>query len=375
MKKHIFISAGESSGDLHASNLIRELRELDAGLEFSGLGCDKMEAAGVRMLKRVDKHAIIGLWEVFTNIKSILDLFSVVRKEIDSNKTDLAILIDNPGFNLILAKILRKKNIPCIYYITPQIWAWGKWRINVIKKFVNKAIVIFDFEEDTFREKGIDATFVGHPLLDETINIPTLSEARSKIGIAKDKFTIALLPGSRPLEVRRILPAMIKASLLIRQKKDVQFIISKSPQVDREVYEEALKGVDYPLLETDIYTCLGAADFVLAASGTVTLQVAISEKPMLITYITSAFTYFSGKIAVRIPYIGLVNVIAGKFIVPEVLQFEARPKKLADTILDIISSEQKMTAIREDLIRIKEYLGDRGASKRAASIIHSFIQQ
>jgi len=375
MKKRILISAGESSGDIHAAKLIKELRLIYPDVEFFGIGCDKMESAGVNLIQRMDKHAIVGVWEVVASLNFIRNLFKSFSMEIDSKKVDLAILIDYPGFNLQLAKMLKKRNIPSIYYILPQVWAWGSWRINAIKKIISKAIVILGFEEALYKKSGVDATFVGHPILDEPYKPLAKTTRTSLPGISQDKFTIALLPGSRPLEVKKLLPVMVKAAHLIKEKKDVQFIISKSPNVDKKIYDDGRGNFEAVMIESDVHKCISASDFVLTASGTVTLQVALEEKPMVITYITSFFTYLLYKIFVKIPYVGLVNIIAGKFIVPELLQLEARPEKLASAILDIISSENKVSKMRNDLRQVKESLGEPGASKRAAEIISGFIQR
>ncbi len=373
MKKRILISAGEPSGDLHAANLIKELNLLNSDLEFFGIGCDKMESMGVRILERMDSASIVGVWEIFAKLKFIRNLFEKFNKEISKCKIDLAILVDYPGFNLILAKILKKRNIPCVYYITPQIWAWGAWRIKAIRRYIKKAITILKFEEDFLKQNRIDAICVGHPLLDEHYEFMSIRDVKSSLGLNPDKFAIALLPGSRSLEVERMLPVMLKTAGVIRKAKDVQFIISQSPNVDEKIYTAICKGFDGHLVNSNIYKCLNAADFVFASSGTITLQIAIAEKPMLITYITSPFTYLLAKMFVKIPYVGLVNIIAKKFIIPEILQYEARPKKLADKILHIISSSDKMNNMRDELRRVKNSLGSPGASRRAACIINEML--
>ncbi|MCK4462852.1 MAG: lipid-A-disaccharide synthase, partial [Candidatus Omnitrophica bacterium] len=303
----------------------------------------------------------------------IRTLFEKFNKEISKGRIDLAILVDYPGFNLILAKMLKKRTIPCIYYITPQIWAWGAWRTKALRRYIKKAITILKFEEDFLKQNRIDATSVGHPLLDEHYEFMPIRDAKSSLGLNPNIFTIALIPGSRSLEVERMLPVMLKTAGLIKKSKDVQFIISQSPNVDEKIYKDICKGFDAPLVKSNIYKCLNAADFVFASSGTVTLQIAIAEKPMLITYITSSFTYLLAKIFVKIPYVGLVNIIAKKFIIPEILQYEARPKRLAQKILQIISSENEMNNMRGELRRVKNSLGSPGASKRAAQIINKML--
>ncbi|MFH1791043.1 MAG: lipid-A-disaccharide synthase [Candidatus Omnitrophota bacterium] len=375
MKKRILISAGESSGDQHASKLIRELLKLDPDIEFFGIGCDRMEASGVRLLERMDRHAIVGVWEVVANIGFIKNLFDSFKKRLDESKTDLAILIDYPGFNLALAKMLASRKIPCVYYITPQIWAWGMWRIRSIRKYVKKAIVILNFEEALYKKLGVDATFVGHPLLDDPVTMPAQEEARARLGLEPDKHTIALLPGSRPLEVKRILPVLIQTCAILGKQLDTQFVISRSPNVDSAIYEEVFTAHGNPRITVTaggVTDCLAAADFVITASGTVTLQVAMAEKPMIITYITSMLTYLLGKIFVR-TRIGLVNIIAGEDICPEILQFYATPDALAREACAIISSDAKRGSMISGLRRVKKLLGEPGAAGKAAGIINHIL--
>lgn len=374
MTKRILISAGESSGDLHASILIRELKKINPNLEFFGLGCDKMEKEGVRLLERMDSLSIVGVWEIVAKLKFIKNLFKKLADEVSKEKADLAVLIDYPGFNLILARMLKSRGIPCVYYITPQFWAWGTWRIIFFKRYIKKAITILKFEEDFLKERGIDAAFVGHPLLDEHLELFACGDAKSAFGLNPDKFVIALLPGSRDLEVKRMLPVMIETARFLKGAKDVQFIISQSPNVDKKIFEDNIpKDFDAPLVKGDIYKVLCAADFALTSSGTITLQLAIAEKPMLITYITSLSTYILAKIFVKTADIGLVNIIAKKTIVPEILQHKAKPRRLADEILRIISSPSEMMSMESDLRKVKQSLGTSGASKRAAEIINNFL--
>ncbi len=332
-----------------------------------------MQSLGVRLLERMDRHAIVGVWEIVRSLGFIRDLFRRFAEEVSREKPDLAVLIDYPGFNLELAKMLYKKNIPCVYYITPQLWAWGGWRIHAIKKLIKKVIVIFKFEETFFKNAGVDASFVGHPLLDERHTACEREKTVSSLGLNPDVFTIGLLPGSRPLEINRILPPMIQSARLIQKKKTCQFIIFKSPNVDKNIYDSICGGFNAHIIESHVYDLLGVTDFVMAASGTATLQVAIAEKPMLITYITSPITYFLAKLFVRIPLIGLVNIISGGETVPEIIQLDATPEHLASTALNIIEYPEKIEEMKRNLRKIKELLGSPGASERAAKIIAAYL--
>jgi len=375
MKKTILISAGEASGDLHAARLVKELKALNPHLRFYGMGMKRMSNEGVDMIEQMDEHAIVGVSEVFSKLGFIHKLFKKFKVRIRAEKPDLAILVDYPGFNLILAKILSKHKIPCVYYITPQIWAWGMWRINDIKKTVKKALVILDFEESLYRNNGVDAEFVGHPLLDHKFKIRRSTEARSALGIDTEKFTIALLPGSRDMEIKRLLPLFLRTADLIKRKFDAQFIVSKSPDVNPKAFDTILKNnniVGAKVAVGNIADCISAADFVITASGTVTLQLAIAGKPMIISYATSLLTYILGKIFVKEP-IGLVNIVAKKYLAPEFIQYYADPDMMSKASLDIIGDEKKMRRISSMLRVIRDSLGKPGASKRAAIAINTIL--
>lgn len=374
MTKRVLISAGETSGDMHAANLANNLKKLDPDLEFFGIGAKKMEEAGVDLVERMDRFAIIGVWEAIVRLADIRRLYEKLLKRTGKTRPDVAILIDYPGFNLTLARKLKKTGIRVVYYITPQVWAWGGFRIHMIKKYVDKALVILRFEEALFKKHGVDAVFVGHPLLDREVSKSSLD--RESLHLAKDKFTIALLPGSRESEVKTLLPLMLKTASLIQKEKEVQFVLLKSSGVDEKIYAGALEksGLSIAVIKEDTYGCLSLCDFVFVASGTATLESAIMEKPMLITYKTSFLTSLLFKIFARTRFIGLVNVIAGREISPEILQYDATAPNLASGILSIISSKEKMEKQVQDLRQVKHVLGTPGASLRAAREILGFIK-
>jgi len=373
MTRNILIIAGETSGDIHAANLIRNLKAQKKDLRFFGIGGKKMEEEGVELLARMEKLSIIGVSEIFAKLHDIRDAFKKISSAVKETPPDLAILIDYPGFNLRLAKSLKKDNVKIVYYITPQVWAWGKSRINIIRKYVDKALVIFKFEEELFKKHGIDATFVGHPLLDFYENRSGLK--RSDYGLKEGRTTIALLPGSRESEVLRLLPTMLKTADIIVEKADIQFVLLKSSSVKKSTYEGfiSLYSDRLALVEDNTYGCLDMSDFVFTSSGTATLECVIMEKPMLITYKTSLLTALCFKVFARTPFIGLANIIAGKEIAPEVLQYDAKPRKMAEEILSIILSPEKMHEQRKALKEIKDKLGLPGASMRASKEIASLI--
>jgi lipid-A-disaccharide synthase len=287
--------------------------------------------------------------------------------------------VDYPGFNLRLAKEIKKRNIPLIYFISPQVWAWGEKRIHLIKEVVNKMIVLFKFEEDLYQKYGIEAEFVGHPLLDMVK--PTLSEREFKnlLRISEKDKVITLLPGSRISEVNRHLPIMLKAAKIIFEKsrdKKIQFLIAQTPTLKNELFQAVKNEVSIPItvIKDKTYDCLNISDLVLVCSGTATLETAIMEKPMVVIYKVSFLTALLLKPMLKISDIGLVNVAAGKRIVSECVQNKAKPRLIAQEALSILTSPQKITEIKQNLISVKQKLGSPGVTKRAAQIIFNFLQ-
>lgn len=375
--KHILIVSGEPSGDLHASNLVKDLKRLNPNLNFFGIGGNLSKNAGVEIIFDISGLALVGVVEVIKNISVVKKAYDSVIAKIDSEKTDLAILVDYPGFNLRLAKALRMRSIPVVYYISPQVWAWGKNRINIIKKCVKKIIVFFGFEEELYKRYGVNVKFVGHPLLDVVKPGLARQEVLKKYGLSDEKTTISLLPGSRSLEIKSLLPTMAEAARLINERMaKTQFIVSKHPDIPMRPYEEAMKnaGVEIKTAEGDAYDILGASDFAIVASGTATLETAIIGIPLVIVYKANLFTYLLYKLAAKTRFLGLVNIIAQKEVVPELLQFDFTPEKIADTVASILRDKKRLCSMREDLNRLRDSLGAPGASLRAAQAILPLLQ-
>ena len=375
--KKILIVSGEPSGDLHASNLVKDLKILKPDIEFFGLGGNLCKEAGVDIDFDISKLAVVALVDVLKNIVAIGRVFKDLLKKVDSKKPDLAILVDYPGFNLRIAKELKKRGIPVLYYISPQVWAWGEDRINIIKKCVAKIIVFFKFEEDLYKKRGVTAEFIGHPLL-ETVK-PTLqkNEILKKYGLAEDKPIIALLPGSRMTEVNTLLKIMVEAVKIIDKKiNGIQVIIAKYRDLPIELYEKAVKdsGINIKIADGDAYNMLSAASFAIVASGTATLETAIIGTPFIITYKTGLINYIAYKIVAKIRILGLVNVIAGRVIVPELLQYNATPERIAKASLEIISDTSKRYSMIADLKKVKDSLGSPGARLRAARACLPYLQ-
>jgi len=369
--KKIIIVAGEASGDLHAANLVRAIRDIQPEVKFYGLGGNKMQVAGVELFYDLTRLSVVGFSEVIKHLKTIRRIFKQLLKNIDEIKPDAAILVDYPGFNLRLAKELKKRNIKVIYYISPQIWAWGLNRVHLIKRVVDKMIVILKFEEGLYKKYGVDVSFVGHPLLD--IVKPTASKVEflKSVGLDINKTTIALLPGSRHKEVEGLLPIMLRAAQIIRQRYPLtQFLLLKSSTVNEEIFRKILASTNLSLTAVidQTYNGLNASEFAIVTSGTATLETAILQVPMVIIYRVSFLTWLFIRKMLKIPYIGLVNVVVGKKIVPECLQYEATPEIIAKNILEIMESPERLSATKNELIKLGRSLGENGASNRAAQI-------
>ena len=371
--RRILIVAGEPSGDLHASNLVKELKALGPDLEFFGLGGNLLEGAGAEIVFDISDLALIGVIEVARNIAVVKKAYDMLIKKIDSAKPDLAILVDYPGFNLKLAKALKKRSIPVVYYRSPRMWAWGMERIKIIKETVKKIVVFFKFEEALYKRYGIDVECVGHPLLDTVRVTSSKDETIKRYGLSKDKFTVALLPGSRAIEVERLLPVMLGAAdgMLEKMKRPVQFIIAKFKGLPLDLYEDSLNrpGLDIRLADGDAYNVLAASDFAIVASGTATLETAIIGTPFLIVYKGNLLSYLLYKMVARIPFLGLVNVIAKSELVPELIQFDATPEKIAARAVALMSDKAALKAMADELKKTSGFLGAPGASRRAAQAI------
>jgi len=372
---HIFIICGEPSGDLHAGNLAKKILEINPNIKISGVGGTCMREAGAKIYGNIKDLAVIGLFDVLKKLPKFFSLQRLILEKIKAEKPDAIILVDFSGFNLRLARKINK-TLPVIYYVSPQVWASRPGRVKTIKEYIHKMIVLFKFEEEFYKRYGINATFIGHPLLD--IVAPTMDgkEFLNKSGLLESKTTIVLLPGSRKQEIKNILPVMLEASILINKNMaNVQFVIAKSPQVDLDIYNRIISEsfTDLKIIEGKTYDCLNIADFCLVASGTATLETAIMQRPMAIIYKMNLLNYFLYRPMVRLPYIGMVNIVAGEKIVPEFIQFGAHPKKISEQVLEILQNPTRTEQMKDGLALVKSLLGEKGASLRAAQIIIDFL--
>jgi len=370
--KNFILVAGEASGDLHGAHLVEAIKSLAPSTTFSGLGGPKMKSSGVELYGDLTQMAVVGFWEVLKHYGDIKKVFHLILEKIDSTHVDAVILIDYPGFNLRLAKELKKRNIKVIYYISPQVWAWKKNRVYFIKNNVDQMLVLFPFEVDFYAQFGIDVHYVGHPLIDTIqVSIPKENYLTS-LGLSPETLTIGILPGSRQKEIEVLLPIMLTAAKnLISNFPEIQFLILKASTIPKSSLEHYLESstLTYRIIEEDTYNGINACNLCMVASGTATLEAAILQKPMVIVYKTSLLTWILAKCVVKIKNIGLVNVVAGKRIVPECVQFQATGTKIAEELKNIFTNEPKIAEIKIELKGVKESLGLSGASQRAAEVI------
>lgn len=379
MEKKILIVAGEISGDMHGAHLVNHLKELDPNISFFGLGGKNMKNAGVCIEYDMTRLAVVGFIEILKNYSKFKKIFNNILDKTRRAKPDAAILIDYPGFNLRLAGELKKLGIPVIYFISPQVWAWGEKRIKFIKKTIDLMLVLFKFEETLYADKKFNVKFIGHPLLDTVKPQKTPPQLLESTGLKKERTTIALLPGSREREVINLLPPMLKAAQIIfKNNPNTQFFICRTTVLTKELFKKIInkEKIDftYTIIDDLTYAAVSASDIAIVASGTATLETAILNKPMIIVYKVALLTWILAKMCVKIPHIGLVNVVAGKKIVPELIQFDATPKKIAALTQELLQDKKKREKIHTQLYALKNSLGIPGAYRRAAQEITNFLK-
>ena len=374
--KTVMIIAGEASGDMHGAALVREMLKINPALNFYGIGGSKLEKMGVKLFANISTMAVMGLTEIVSKLGSILKILGMMKKSLDEYRPDLVILIDYADFNLRLAKAAKKKGIKVFYYISPKVWAWRKNRINQIKKFVDKMAVILPFEVDTYATKGFTVNYVGHPLLDLVKPHYSKQDSRKKISIAENKITIALLPGSRLSEITKLLPEMLRAAeILAQQIPDVQFVLPLADTLEEKTIAGTISvfNVKVKIIAHRTYDTISCADLAIVASGTATLETGLLGVPMIIIYKVSPFSALIGRMIINIQHIGLVNIIAGKTIVPELIQSDANGQRIASEALAILLNEEKRQEIVAQLADIRTKLGEPGAARRAAQIACNMI--
>ncbi|MFN8718241.1 MAG: lipid-A-disaccharide synthase [Gemmatimonadaceae bacterium] len=366
MREVLFV-VGEASGDLHAAKVVEALRRhAPPGLPLVGVGGDLMRSAGVTLIEHVERLAVMGFVEVLQHVPKHWRLLRTVRARIESGSVALVVLLDYPGFNLKVAEAAHRAGVPVLYYITPQVWAWGAGRLPTIARVVTKAASILPFEEALLRSHGVPATFVGHPLLDRAQALPTQAEARAQLGLREHAPVLAVFPGSRRAEIGRHLAPFVEAAREVqRRRPEVQVVVSAAPTV-----RISAGGCPFPLVQGASFVVQRAATAGLLKSGTNTLEAAVAGLPHVIGYRTSPITYAIARRVVKIPHIGLVNVVAGREVSREFVQDAFVPSAVADALMPLLDVHSPVREHAEHgLAEVRSKLGTPGASERVARLI------
>jgi lipid-A-disaccharide synthase len=377
----VLLVAAEASSANFAQRLLEHWKKEGQDIQAFGVGSDAMEAIGFERIGKSEEMAVVGLAEIIEHFGKLRGIFHALVAEAAKRKPKVAIIMDYPDFNLMLAKKLKAMGIPVVYYITPQVWAWRKGRVHTIKKYCDQVFVLFPFEVPFFEKVGVPCQFVGHPLLDE-LDPKYWDESyrkthRARYGIADDEVVVGLMPGSRRIEIRQHLDIQLEvARRLYKNYSKIRILLLCAPTVDKEKLQEKLQDVRFPymLLKQDPFEMIHLTDCILAASGTATLMVALLEKPMVVMYKFKWLTGVLAKMIVRgVKYFGIVNLISGREIVPERWQGPANPDELYRLMSRFMEDPEYTQRVREDLKQIRHQLGEKGATQRVADALKPYL--
>lgn len=376
MKPSLLVVAGEASGDHHGALLLSELRRLCPDLDCYAAGGPELARSGARIVVPMDRLNVMGFFEVVSRLSGVVSSYRTIIETVQKNRIRTAILIDFPDFNLILARKLKRMGVRIFYYVSPQLWAWRKGRVHSIRRLVDHMFVIFPFEEDFYRSNGVPVTYAGHPLLDS--GFPSRAEkslVREEFRVGPSSPVIVLAPGSRKGEVSRLYPRMIEAFLILRKTlPGLRALVPEAGSVPEETYAgiESRAGLpDSTLVRVRgrFREVMGAADCALVASGTATLETGLVGTPMVVVYAMHGGTYQIARLLIKVPAIGMVNLVSGRHVVPELIQNDATPERMAEESLRILVDEKRAEEMRKDLENLWTLLGSNGASARIAKKI------
>jgi len=373
----ILIVAGEISGDLIGAALINKLKHIDPSIRISGIGGENMSKAGMELLFNINQMAFLGFWEVLKHYPFIRKVRKTILQHVEKFKINYAVLIDYPGFNLNITPKLKKSGVKIIYYVSPQLWAWGSGRVKIISRYIEKMLVIFQFEKNYYKAKNIDVEFVGHPLV-ERINeytFLTKDELYKKLKLEPGKEILLLLPGSREQEIRRIFPEVIKAAEKVSEKFNLQIVVVCSSNINKKIFEEFSTNAKFTIASELNYDLMKYAYFGIIKSGTSTLEAGYFSLPMVVVYKTSSISYLIGSNLIKIDKIAMANIILGKKVVPELVQSEVNEKNILQYCEKILTDNSKYVCIKMELENIKKLLGNAGASERAANKIFEIMNE
>ena len=371
----VMLVAGEASGDARGAELVRNLRQRDPSVEFFGMGGANLRRAGMRVVYDNARVAGVGFSELFGSLHHIWLAYRLLRRLLLDARPALLILIDFPEFNMRLARIARRHGITVLYYISPQVWAWRHYRIRQIASNVDAMAVVFPFEADLYKAFGVDTvSFVGHPLIDTVQPNRDRETSLRAAGLDPMKLTVAIMPGSREKEVASLIGPMLEAARGLARERDVQFLLIRASTIDRGDLEQAVEGspVAVRIVEGDTYDMLAAADLVWVASGTATLEAGLLKKPMVITYRLSPLSYWLGRLLVRVDHIGMVNIIAGERVVPELIQEEVTAERILAETRRMLQPEVRCAMVRK-LDTVRQRLGPPGAPGRVADMAMALL--
>ena len=374
--QHVMVLAGEASGDAHAAEFVEILLQRQPGLRVSGMGSIEMQRVGVDVYYDSSKIAVMGLVEVLKHWGEIKRAMAIVRHQLDSTRPDLLVLVDYPEFNLKMAKHARELGIPVLFYISPQLWAWRPKRIHKIGRLIDHMAVLFEFETKYYRDAGIPVTFVGHPLVGKVRISRTVAETRKAFGIADESRVIGLLPGSRRSEVSRLLPVMLAAARKMSERDPgLDFLLPVASALDRSEIEAlvATSDVRVRVTQESVYDVIASCEAVVTCSGTVTLETALLEVPMCIVYRMSALSHAILSRLITIPYIGLVNIVAQKSVVRELLQSEATAENIARELFEILENPDYRARMHAGLRQVRDNLGSGNGSANMAELVLSLL--
>lgn len=372
----LLVSCGEPSGDLYGAELVRHLRSRRPALDVFGLGGDHLAGAGARLHAHVRELAVVGLVEVLRHLPRFRAIFNAVLAEVERNPPDAAVLVDYPDFNLRLARALQRRGVPVVYYVSPQLWAWRGGRMEHIRRSVARMLVIFPFEERLYREAGVPVTFVGHPLVDLVRPEPDRAAFLRAHGLDPARPTLAVLPGSRPRELSHNLPALLGGLRLVAARRpDVQPVLALAPSLERAPVDALAGGLRLRVVAGHTHGVVGTAAAALIASGTATVETALLGTPMVVVYRLSPLTYALGRPFVRVSQFAMVNLIAGRPIVPELIQRDFTPERVAAEALALLDDPARAARMRDDLATVRQALGAPGASERAAAEVLRLLDE
>ena len=363
--REVLIVAAEASADLHGAAFVRALRAARPGVRVTGIGGTHIEREGATLIARNEEFAVMGFVEILAHVPKHWMLLRRLRARLRAGGVGLVVLLDYPGFNMKLAEAAHSAGVPVLYYITPQVWAWGRGRLSALARTVTRAACILPFEEALLREHGVNATFVGHPLLDRVASMPSRDAARAQLSLAADARVLALFPGSRAQEVRRHLADCIATARVLEGRlPDLRVLVSVAATVDLRDGD-----VPFPLVRSESFAVLRAADAALCKSGTTTLEAAVAGCPLVVVYRTNPLTYAMARRLVRVPHIGLVNVVGGTQVAPEFIQDAFAPAAVAGALLPLLDlASVERSAMLSELARVRDMLGTPGAAARVAAI-------